>query len=236
MDFYDANAFGWSGFEYRGPEEKYKLDGSSDIIYRVTGKQRTGTNYIHTMINNNFKDLNFYIYKFGGKHALPPRRREFKNTALLNEIKRKKFICVLTIKNPYLWANSIGAWKPSYKLDKWFPKTQILEYNKFYHDYKILLENGCSECLFDDIVLVRYEDMLKDENKELELLSRKFSVKAENNLRKPDRVAFSKPFTEERRQYFLNQRPHYGKRLIRKVNKYLNWDVMKFYGYDKIDT
>ena len=228
-----------SGFEFVSYKQKQKINGKSDIIYRVTGKERTGTNYIHSMIKNNFEDVNFYIYKFGGKHALPPRHKMYKNPKILKEIENRTFICVLTIKNPYMWANSIGGWKPAYKayrIDNWFPKQHMINYNNFYYSYKKLLEGGCEGCSFDDIILVRYEDMLENEERELNRISLKFKTPCENNLRSPEKVPFSKSFSKEKRQYYLEQRPPYGRRVIKKVNEFLNWDIMRFYGYEKIEV
>lgn len=232
----DNGAFFNSSFYQSRNERDFRARKKVSSCFRVVGKERTGTNYVHTMVAEN-TTANFFVGGIGNKHQLPSVAKHYKEKTFYDRIEDNKILCIVVIKNPYTWFSSIAAWRRKQYNKRWLPEMGIIRnYNLFYKEYKELLESGNYGSLYHDMIFVRYEDMLSDEDAILKAVAERLQTPLLNNIRKPEQVNFSYKFPEEKRQYYINQIPRYGRRLIRKLNLLFDWETIKFYGYEKIEV
>ena len=129
---------------------------SNEIIYfKIYGQMRTGTNYISSIILNNFLDTKVFMNVGGWKHGkliefpndielVDSVDRNTKNNIeidnTINLFKNNKVNFLIIIKNPYMWINSISK---IYK--KEITPEFVIEYitiwNEIYSNYKYYIEN-----------------------------------------------------------------------------------------------
>lgn len=238
MEFKDkrgGEAFSSSSFSAAHGRRKFsRVRIDSNVAFKVVGKERTGTNYLHTLLAKNLM-VKFLTHAAGGKHSLPMQHKRvlLKKKELIGDT---PLLAVVVIKNPYTWFDSISSWVLRQN-SPWLPGPQATEhYNNFYRTYMELMENGIQGYAFNDAMIVRYEDALEDEDRELKRVADRLGgVEVKPYMRKPKQVEFSSGFSEERREYYIAQRPKYGRRLIKIVNERIDWEVMDYYGYKRIE-
>lgn len=206
------------------------------MYIKVMGRQRTGTTYLEELIKLNTDAINLNN-KWGWKHA---SAYEFGR-----EEESECYNCkaIIVIKNPYTWFSSIKRWAD--KNNKWLIKDKSKNnyvnftiksayerYNFLYHEHKKLLEGNYNNTIFDDSILIRYEDYLLDQNHEMQRIGEKFGLKINFPLIEPIKVECSPElFTEEKKRFYLEQKPE---EFEKEITNAVDWDLMSFYGYKKI--
>jgi hypothetical protein len=229
------------------------------MFIKVFGIQRTGTNYLDFLVHNNFKldehtgilndskfgwpnetgwNKKFHRYNGeGAKHWPVPRFDNIDET--LHRLANNKAIII--IKNPYTWHTSISnfmAGVSEFSFNGFLGKTTphyFNKYNCFYDGHRDFLLGDTKGTAYTDSILIRYEDLIVDVKTELQRAANKFNVPLNTEFLDTNEVANSALFTEERRNYYINQKPSYDKETIERVNDLVDWELMKFYGYSKGD-
>lgn len=153
--------------------------------FKIYGQMRTGTNYISTILLNNFLDTKLFMNVGGWKHGKIikiPNKKNLVNrvdnntknkinvteTIKLFKINKVKFIVM--IKNPYMWINSICKFKNKSLNDHSFIIEQIKIWNTLYTNYKQYIESGKA-------YLIKYEKLIQEPESVLENLIKEFNLK-----------------------------------------------------------
>lgn len=182
------------------------------------GLQRSGTNYLEQLIQQNFKGQRQNRNNASWKHFIdPPDLWNGQNPTFL------------IYKNPYTWVESICFrnavdWiktqrvypalegEAIYKLGpKSISVKQLAKTYRHWHDKWI--ENPKPSANYENVVIIRYEDLLRDgrRNDILTNIQTKFNVnrKNPNNWIVPQRgkVSQSRDYDKEREAYYLNMKP-----------------------------
>lgn len=217
---------------------------------------RTSTNYISYSILNNFKDVDVFMNIGGWKHGeiieFPDSFNllnsvddiDDKNNIEINNIidlfKSKKINFIVTIKNPYMWINSMSNFErkkitPEYVVDK------INMWNKHYSNYKNFIEN-------DKAYLFKYETFLKQPTEILDEIKTKFNLTKkgdytfekkklrannDNTIRTINNSTTNILF-DETIYTNLNIYKYLSKDIIKIINNRIDLTLMKFYEYDVI--
>ena len=188
----------------------------------VLGPQRSGTNYIESLLKNNFEEINVQNQdsKYIWKHRAFPQDVKDK---LTKDVKH-----FVVHKNPYKWVESImrynadlekrfggtaGQYSDKYKdqqpgdiivKDKRNKQTNIGGACRLYNDFY----NGWIGNEFVDIILVRYEDLLIKSSREqwLQMLvdNHKFKARPKGGWNNPDKVGQSDKWNDKRTENYLN--------------------------------
>lgn len=208
------------------------------MFVKVFGIQRTGTNYLARLINKNLiiDDTPVLLEDPGWKHGPIQRNPDID--------KEKKFKsnnkAVILIKNPYTWYTSIQKWiKPGRGRPYDGFKANNVEYvfrkfNVLYNEHRKFLLGDNDDTVYTDSILIRYEDLLIDPPMELSRISEKFGYVFKHKFTDLTKVAQSGKFTDSMRKYYIAQRPLYDNKTIELVTSVVDWELMKFYGYEKI--
>lgn len=199
-----------------------------NLYIKVFGIQRVGSNYFYSLYSNfNIKyELNKTL---GWKHDLIDAEVNLSPTP------DPGIKVVVLIKNPYTWYSSIRRWVTATPHD--FPwgehtvENLYKRYNLVYENYKTFLTGNMKGTIFSDGMLVRYEDLIADTEGELNKIADRLGFELKQPLHNPDRVELSKKFTEERRKYYLEQKPDYDKGIVDRVNLSVDWKLMEYYSY-----
>jgi len=213
---------------------------------KVFGVPRTGTTFVSTMVSVNF-EFGVHLNHYGNKHERPMSLQEMKEWIEEREWLKPTYLSVLentiypliVIKNPYSWYQSILRFSNNNLL---IVKSQYLNYNNKYNIWKKFLDNPHKP--FGKGFIVRYEDMLIDPESVFNRISKKINIKMKNkNLISggkffvPNKVHQSDEFTEERRQFYLSDGNFdLSEEEINRINKSIDWDIMSFYGYSKLEV
>lgn len=218
--------------------------------FKIYGQMRTGTNYVSSLIKNNFSDTTVFMNIGGWKHG---KIIEFPNDIeLVNKIdittknnididktidlfKNNNVNFLVIVKNPYMWIHSISIFKNEIISSK-FIKNYIRQWNETYSNYKDYIECG-------KVYLVKYETLLQEPHETLDKIKNKFSltkknseyiledkVLKENNdstIGKTKNITFnkSKYISPNITIYLLND-------MIQIINEHIDKTLMKFYDYD----
>lgn len=194
--------------------------GSDALIY---GMQRTASNYIEQLLVQNFTDLNFcndsysrclpthkHFRLYDEKAAIP--QAKYLNSFTYNDFgdfrnhveqisKRKIRIFIVTVKDPYSWYVSYQkfARKNGYVFFRKHVNSHfIVDYNLFYRKWFEFSIQAPDEVLF-----VKYEDILGDLDMSLERIRANFGIeKIRGSIVNPDKVFMSKRFSEERMKFY----------------------------------
>ena len=84
---------------------------------------------------------------------------------------------------------------------------------------------------YTDGMFVRYEDLISDPKDKLQEIADRFGYEWKGQFKNLFKVPMSSKFTEEKRQYYIRQKPKYGKDKINEINKVIDWELMEFYNY-----
>lgn len=218
--------------------------------FKIYGQIRTGTNYLSTLITNNFLETTVFMNIGGWKHG---KLIEFPNNIQLvnkvvqitkNNIDVDKTIDLFTtknvnflvvVKNPYMWINSVSVYKQK-EITSEFIIDNISIWNEIYSNYKYYIE-----C--DKAYLVKYETLLKEPNEVLDKIMNKFNLTKKNpeyilennvlhanndsNIGKTKRIIFDK------NKYISPNITNYlSNDMIQFINEHIDVSLMKFYDYE----
>ena len=224
---------------------------SNEVKYfKIYGQIRTGTNYISSIILNNFLDTIVFMNVGGWKHGklieIPnvielvdtvdtntKNNIEIDNTIDLFTNNKVNFLVI--IKNPYMWIHSVST-----ILKKEITPEFVIEYitiwNEIYSNYKYYIENGKA-------YLVKYEVLIKQPNETLDKIknnfnltkknpeyifeNKKLSKNSDSNIGKTINVIFDK------NKYIKpNISDYLSNDIITIINENIDITLLKYYEYD----
>ena len=222
------------------------------IYFKIYGQMRTGTNFISTILKDNFFDTKVFMNVGGWKHGKIieiPNEKELINTVdehtkkninipdTINLFKNNSVKFILMIKNPYMWINSICKFEHKSLEDSSFVIEQIKTWNSLYTNYKKYIENKKA-------YLIKYENLIKDPYYILEGITKEFNLKRKFNssfkletkiLHANSDINIGDCINEDfDKTKYIN--PDIGKVLskntIKIINNHIDLNLMKFYNYD----
>jgi hypothetical protein len=221
---------------------------------KIYGKRRVGTNFIYELINQNCINTRCFDNQFGDKHGVPKRNV----SAFLNKVnakhpevidyfrevykhinKNQSLHSIVIIKNPYSWYYSIKNFierkstRPPFEFKFHYDRYNMLytEFKKFWHDPKLYGDH------FGKVAIIKYEDLLRKPEKHVRSICSKFEIPVQDKFVVPNHVGMSAKFTPERHKFYLrNDHFDLPKKIIKDINNIIDWDLMKFYGYERIDV
>jgi hypothetical protein len=213
---------------------------------KIFGRQRTGTTFFRALCTQNFNGVRVFNNQFGWKHGLPldekklkewvnrykPYKRKFKlHTSSLEDILcGNKMYPFVIIKNPYSWYWSIRKWVG----DNVNVKKQYTIYNNRYRVYKELCEGRLYPEVYYPGTIMKYEDLIDHPSRVLKNISKQTGCGLNQKIKIPIQVEQSSRFTEERRQFYLSSGTFgLSKKIIDEVNGLVDWDLMRYYGYER---
>ncbi len=212
---------------------------------KIFGIQRTGTNYLGFLVGRNIivrktpimlRDVGCLQNEPGWKHGPIPYVNDI-DAALR---KAASNIAIILIKNPYTWYTSIVKWTngtKKYNYDGFggqTPEHVFKRYNNLYEKHRKFLLGENKHTVYTDGVLIRYEDLILEPKNEIYRVAKKFNLSVKDEFKDIKKVAQSKKFTDERRSYYLAQKPTYEKDLVKRVGDSVDWELMKFYKYERL--
>jgi hypothetical protein len=210
---------------------------------------RTGTNYISTILLNNFLDTNVFMNVGGWKHGrlieYPDSFELVKNVDIntKNNIKIDKIIdlfmnnyvnFIVIIKNPYMWIKSMSIYKKQ-EITSLFVIEYITIWNYIYSNYKNYIENGRA-------YLIKYEELLEKPSETLDKIKNKFNMTPKNhnyifekNTLLPNgdyNIGKIKNLIFDKNKYINPNISNYlSNDIIRIINENIDISLMKFYDY-----
>lgn len=143
---------------------------------KVFGERNTATVYLEWLLRNNLKVNLLDYYTLGWKHRLAPGKDE------IQPVEDNSILFLCLVKNPYSWL--LSMYRKPYGQEK-LKELNFSEFLRFpYGDYRnpIVMWNIKNQSflnLKEEVKyhgLIRYEDLLKDPQTSLELLSSKFGL------------------------------------------------------------
>jgi len=215
----------------------------------IIGLQRTGTNYVERVLNDNTQGLAFRgkINDSGevfSKHEFPYVKALVENSI----IKHEGFLVV--VKNPYMWSESIGFRDEGNRLNVDFygnhtatyklkEKTEVSFGNNGYNLINILSlfkDFYTDWCRNKDVFLVKYEDFLGEDisKKQIDNVINYFNEgQAKSNLKLPSKpVNHSPDFTLDDFNYYKKEQPELlNPSDIDTVNSVLGSEFIESLGY-----
>lgn len=205
---------------------------------KIFGIERSGTNYLEALIKENL-NAHPLTNGLGWKHGAPVTpdewfhdgisKEELPNKDLYIEIVRKNpsLPCVVIIKDPYHWLDSIRKFRPqNFDLVKWFKK-----YNSLYLEYMNYLLINEHE-YFKPAIFVRYEDLLTEPEKQISKIAEVFGLRVVTDFTIPDKVFLSPKFNKKRKEFYLSPNPLDVDKL-KKINDIINRIIFIYYRYDQ---
>lgn len=199
------------------------------MFIKTIGIQRTGTNYIDAILTTN-TEAKMMVNYLGWKHGYTWRDMVEWCRILEETPLNEKAKAIITIKHPYTWFHSINKWNILCGGKFQPPDVLFKRYNDIYKDHKEFLKGKIEETIYDDGILVRYEDLLKQPEETIEMICSKFNLYLSEPIQFPTKVSCSNKFTEEDRNFYLNMKPKSHKD---EINKAVDWELMAFYKYYK---
>jgi hypothetical protein len=218
------------------------------------GLQRSGTNYLHELLTNNFKvsilnsdddrakPVQKHFRLYDDKNLVPEPR--YQNHIIISSFQQfldelninEKIDGIIVIsKDPYSWYLSYCKWAKICSWEK-VDHHYIEEYNLFYAKWMALSKET------DCIQFIRYIDLLTDKNNILAQLKSKFQLESNWSLKSIKSkilntkfVPQSDEFTKSKNNYYVNQEylQKFRTDEIHTINAKLDDDLMTFLGYTK---
>lgn len=221
------------------------------ILY---GMQRTGSNYIEQLIVQNFKNVEFFNdnhsrclpthkhFRLYDEKSIIPSALYYNSFIYRDFTDFKKHVqqivgqeiklFVVIIKNPFSWYLSYKkhAKKNGYDFfKKSINSHYIIDYNLFYTKWISFFKQAPN-----DVLLVKYEDVLNELPSFLSNISKKFDLKmVSSKVHNPDKVRMSKRFSASEAAYYkkekyINQITSQDKKVIMNL---LDKDLISLYNY-----
>jgi len=222
--------------------------------FKIYGKQRTGTNYIATTLQDNFIDTKVFMNVGGWKHGelitIPDNvnlinrvdkitQKNINVNETIDLFKNNQVFFIVMIKNPYTWINSMyNIYKKITNINQdIFVINQIKLWNKIYLDYKEHIESGKA-------YLIKYETLLQEPDKVLKDIEKKYNLerKYEDSFKlQKNKLAacldidigrcYDKIFDPS---IYINTQIDQilSKNTIEIINKNIDIDLMNYYNYD----
>ena len=193
----------------------------------VYGLQRSGTNYVETLLPHNFRDISLENVAYHRSLPLHKHFRPYDEMYYVPEPKylnnfsyphfddfdahvkrltgKEELFYVVVVKEPYSWYISYcklarkNRW-PSY-MPKWANQHYMVDYSLFCKKWLDFRRQAPEK-----VVILRYEDILKDMSGKLEDIRTRFGLeKVHEEYQNFSKVNMSKKFTSTRRNYYLNK-------------------------------
>ena len=222
------------------------------MYFKIYGQMRTGTNYISTLLLNNFLDTTVFMNVGGWKHGKLieyPNKFQLLNRVDINTknnieiyntidlFKNNNVNFLVIVKNPYMWIKSISIFTNDDITPK-FVKNYITQWNNIYSNYKNYIESGKA-------YLVKYETLLQEPHETLDKIKNKFnlikknseyniennilSANSDSNIGRTIKIVFDK------KKYISPNIPDYlSNDIIHIINENIDKTLMKFYNYDLV--
>jgi len=205
------------------------LDRMPDSYFMLYGLQRTGTNYLRELMEENFRASEFmnrddarslplhkHFRLYDEKVFIPDHRylnnfhfdsfHEFDacvNGMLGSEMTgRAPLLYLITTRDPLSWYPSICRFA---RKNKW-PTCRRRSLNHQYMvDYSLFYKKWLDfSDQSDRVVIVKYEDLLRELDETLEMIGETFHLERKHDaVRNVNRVQMSRRFTEKRRKEIL---------------------------------
>ncbi len=191
-----------------------KLPKKQLLLY---GLQRSGTNYLETLIQLNYPNCSFinsevrneimhkHFRLYDNKNYIP--EPQFDNTAIFKSfdafeqslpINKKPDLYLVMSKDPYSWYTSYIGWSMK---NNWPNRGYhyINEYNLFYAKWlEFSREN-------EQIIFIRYLDLLTNPLPIINTIAKALSLPEKNTIRTTNKVYASKKFTSDKKDAFINR-------------------------------
>lgn len=210
------------------------------------GLQRSGTNYLETLINLNYQECIFlngehrneithkHFRLYDNKKAIPEPKfnnsktfhnfAEFENALPVQKIPD---LYIILSKDPYSWYSSYVNWS---KKNNWVAPDYhyIEEYNLFYGKWM----NFSNET--PKIIFIRYADLLTEPSDVLNRIGQALNLPPVQKLKTTKKVYASKRFTGNKKEEFLNK--DYLKKIsaddMKTIDSKLDPELIKYLGYN----
>jgi len=192
-------------------------------MIKIFGLQRTGTNYLQELCKKNFPDKITIVHDFGWKHGpIAYTPLHWVEESARKKAEDKEIDCLVIIKNPYTWIESIKKWWPKEYGYELSIEEYIEVYNVRYSSYLYYLRHEKPVIFYRRVQLIRYEDLLTNLHGTMNTIYPTEKVRDVNN------VPLSAKFTKERKVHYLSPKPN------DRVTKAVDWEIIKSFGYHPI--
>ncbi|MDG2369076.1 MAG: hypothetical protein P8M12_00395 [Flavobacteriales bacterium] len=215
------------------------------------GLQRSGTNFLESLLAKNF-DIKIHSLRKERDHPLQKHFRLYDDKTKIPEAKYlnnynfKSYIdfkkswglnteingVIVISKDPYSWLLSYEKW--SKKCNWPNPSYQYIEeYNLFLNKWRVFAQQS------NEILFIRYIDLLVQPEIELTKIENKFSLKRRWNIRRNglkialDKVKVSEKFSKEKKEFYTKKKylNNYNKTKLENTNYFLDEKLMSFLNY-----
>ncbi len=215
------------------------------------GLQRSGTNFLESLLVNNF-DIKIHSLRKERDHPLQKHFRLYDDKTKIPESKylnnynfesyadfKKSWELnteingvIVISKDPYSWLLSYEKWA---KKCNWpTPSYQYIEeYNLFLDKWRVFAQQS------NEILFIRYIDLLVQPEIELTKIEDKFSLKKRWKTRRNglktalDKVKVSEKFSKEKKEFYTKKKylNNYNKTKLETTNYFLDEKLMSFLNY-----
>ena len=215
------------------------------------GLQRSGTNFLESLLVNNF-DIKIYSLRKEREHPLQKHfilyddKTKIPESKYLNNYNFKSYAdfkkswelnteingVIVISKDPYSWLLSYEKWA---KKCNWpTPSYQYIEeYNLFLDKWRVFAQQS------NEILFIRYIDLLVQPEIELTKIEDKFSLKKRWKTRRNglktalDKVKVSEKFSKEKKEFYTKKKylNNYNKTKLENTNYFLDENLMSFLNY-----
>ena len=215
------------------------------------GLQRSGTNFLESLLAKNF-DIKIHSLRKERDHPLQKHFRLYDDKTKIPEAKYlnnynfKSYIdfkkswglnteingVIVISKDPYSWLLSYEKW--SKKCNWPNPSYQYIEeYNLFLNKWRVFAQQS------NEILFIRYIDLLVQPEIELTKIEDKFSLKKRWKTRRNglktalDKVKVSEKFSKEKKEFYTKKKylNNYNKTKLENTNYFLDEKLMSFLNY-----
>jgi len=218
--------------------------------FKIYGQLRSGTNYLSTLIINNFSETTVFMNIGGWKHGKLieyPNNYELLNTVdsitknncniqeTINLFKNNNVKFLVIVKNPYMWIHSVSIYKNK-EITREFIIDNISIWNETYSNYKDYIQCGKA-------YLVKYEILLEEPNEILDKINNKFNLTKKNpeyvlekNILSANcdyNIGRTKKRVFDKNKYISPNITNYlSNDIIEIISENIDKTLMKFYDYD----
>ena len=204
---------------------------------KIYGIERSGTVFTQELIDLNLKGTYPISNGFGWKHGEVQDHLEWLNGSEADDYFKEAYNsevgCVIVIKNPYSWYNSIKRFirrTPEYQPFDIFE--QYRRYNRLYlHWHKELIEKW--HPFYKRAMVVKYEDLLSS-TETLHEMAAVMGCELNDPLIVPEKVDLSEPFTDDRKRMYLNVDVP-DKPVVKIINSLISDKLFNLYNYERLD-